>query len=370
MNFEQFYNERKYSLITEEFPDKQKFPLYYTAQRKEFVIGEGQMLFIPAGWWHFAFSEEPNHISGINFAINYWYEEPNNFQEDQPTILPPRIEQHGLPNLDPSDILQDYDLTLHRSKRKYFPPDILKHRFQDLTLEHMTYKEFLITKNPQYYILQNKCSALNKYAPQFERPLFQSSIWINFGHVYSLPHYDMKDNWLCQMKGKKRVILFAPEERDKLYPINPYPVSLLRSLEEKMVGDSFIRRNSFSIELKLCEHFLRLLPEKTVDHEALTESHQKEAKALENYFRSQSCASPNFPNPKTFNLIDVRKSFYEKTQFDIPCIFIWFVTNARLNIRNFTFDVLPGQLFIFPSNYIYPWKVENGVFILPKFHRK
>ena len=369
MNFSQFNDERKYSRITEEFPDKQRFPLYYVAQRKEIIINEGEMLFIPAGWWHFVFSEESNNVSGINFAINFWYEEEYNFNEEISSAYFPVLKKHNIPNIDPADILQDYDLTIYRSKSKYFPPDILNYRFPNLKIEYMTYKEFLITKNPQYYILQNQCSDLNKYAPHFERPLYKSSVWINFGHVYSLPHYDMKDNWLCQIQGKKRVILFPPEERDKLYPMNPYPIPLLRSFEEKLAGDIFIRRNRFSINLDLCNYFLKLLPNKTINHYILVDSYNRESTVLQSYFREQECSVPNFLEPKIFNVIDARNSIYECNQYNTtnPCIFLWFLTKATLMIRSLSYDVLPGQLFIFPSTFMYPWKVENGIFIIPTF---
>jgi hypothetical protein len=291
------------------------------------------------------------------------------FNEEISSAYFPVLKKHNIPNIDPADILQDYDLTIYRSKSKYFPPDILNHRFPNLKIEYMTYKEFLITKNPQYYILQNQCSDLNKYAPHFERPLYKSSVWINFGHVYSLPHYDMKDNWLCQMQGKKRVILFPPEERDKLYPMNPYPIPLLRSFEEKLAGDIFIRRNRFSINLDLCNYLLKFVENKSINHYLLVDSYNRECKVLQNYFREQLCSIPHFLEPTIFNIIDVPDSVYEGNHYNTtnPCIFLWFLTKASLIIRSLSYNVLPGQLFIFPTSFIYPWKVENGIFIIPTF---
>ena len=38
-----FYNERRYSYITEEFPDPDKFPLYYKAKKQEFTLQPGDI---------------------------------------------------------------------------------------------------------------------------------------------------------------------------------------------------------------------------------------------------------------------------------------------------------------------------------------
>lgn len=368
--FQQFYDERKYSLITEEFPDKTKFPLYYQTRKREFIIDEGEMLFIPAGWWHFVFSEEVNPKTKINYAMNFWYEEPFNWKEGiTDPLYVPKIKNHNIQSKDPSEFLKDYNLLIHRSKMKYFPPDILKHRYSQVSTEYMTYDEFKMTENPEYYILQNRCTEIDKYAPRFERPLFQSSIWVNFGNIYSLPHYDMKDNWLCQLQGKKRVLLFPPDDRDNMYPMNNHSLGLLSEMEFKVQGDIFIRRNRFSIEPKICNHVVDLLPINTLDNPTLQESFLRESKALENYFGQMQCAIPKFPVVETFHVKDVRGSFYEQGQFDTPCIFLWFMTNGRLLIRNFNFQVLQGQLFIFPASFLYPWKVENAVFIFPNFRR-
>ena len=57
MEVGQFFNERRFSRIEEEFPDKNQFPLYYKANKTEITIGPGDGLFIPSGWFHFVFSE-------------------------------------------------------------------------------------------------------------------------------------------------------------------------------------------------------------------------------------------------------------------------------------------------------------------------
>ena len=64
---EEFFAERKYSQIPEEFPDQDTYPLFYTAHKREYNLAPGDKLFIPAGWFHFVYSEE-----GFNYALNKW----------------------------------------------------------------------------------------------------------------------------------------------------------------------------------------------------------------------------------------------------------------------------------------------------------
>jgi len=369
MNFENFYAERKYSQITEEFPDKTKFPLYYEAKRQQFIIDEGEMLFIPAGWWHFVFSEEPNTKTGLNVAFNFWYEPLPQWREGLSNEDRPKLKNHQVPTVQLTDILEDYEILIHRSKHKYFPPNSLQHKFPELKLETMTFNEFLMTRNPEYYILQTKCSKLEQYAPPFRTILAQSALWINFGNVYSLPHYDLQDNWLCQMQGRKRVILFPPEERRTLYPMNMYPLEFLNELNAQLGGDVFIRKNPFAISSKVCKHVIRLLPESTTRIEDFFNSYSKEKKPLLDFFIHQKCSLEKVQNPHHFKIVDARETEYEEPQLNVPCIFLWFMTNGTLEVRNFTFNVLSGQLFIFPSSFIYPWRVTNAVFVYPIFDR-
>ena len=101
-----FLSETKYSCIEEEFPDKNKFPLYYEASKIEITIEAGEMLFIPAGWFHFVFSEDVDKETGLNFAINYWYYSHPHWSPRNPSIhLPKHMGKHNLPNLNPRNIL-------------------------------------------------------------------------------------------------------------------------------------------------------------------------------------------------------------------------------------------------------------------------
>ncbi|KAL4425057.1 hypothetical protein ABPG77_001835 [Micractinium sp. CCAP 211/92] len=48
-------------------PDLQRFPLFGDAAFQDCVLEAGQMLFIPAGWWHYVKS------TTVSFSVSYWW---------------------------------------------------------------------------------------------------------------------------------------------------------------------------------------------------------------------------------------------------------------------------------------------------------
>ncbi len=61
------FNRYNYSPVDPTLPDPERFPLYETTRRYEFVLEEGEALFIPIGWWH--------HVSSLAPSINvtFWW---------------------------------------------------------------------------------------------------------------------------------------------------------------------------------------------------------------------------------------------------------------------------------------------------------
>ena len=47
--------------------DMDRFPLLAEATFTEAVLGPGDALFIPAGWWHYVRS------LSTSFSVNYWF---------------------------------------------------------------------------------------------------------------------------------------------------------------------------------------------------------------------------------------------------------------------------------------------------------
>ena len=67
---ERFEGGHRYSYITTEFPDRKQFPKFYEAKRIEIILEPGDMLYLPAGWYHWVFSEDPDPDTGLNVALN------------------------------------------------------------------------------------------------------------------------------------------------------------------------------------------------------------------------------------------------------------------------------------------------------------
>jgi hypothetical protein len=99
----------------------------------------------------------------------------------------------------------------------------------------MTFTQFLEKKNNKdcnYYLLQSNVDLkkLNVNTPSFlvNENKKNYALWINFGNnIYSGLHYDIHNNILLQLKGKKRIFLFPPSERQNLHLVNKINPTLL-----------------------------------------------------------------------------------------------------------------------------------------------
>jgi lysine-specific demethylase 8 len=49
-------------------------------------------------------------------------------------------------------------------------------------------------------------------------PLHEVNLWMGYGGVNSHLHFDPQDNFLVMLKGRKRVLLFPPDQSGLLYP--------------------------------------------------------------------------------------------------------------------------------------------------------
>lgn len=252
MDLVQWVNEKRYSMIEDEFPDKEKFPLYYKAHKQEFIIEPGQMLFIPPGWFHFVFSEDPDPETKLNFAVNYWYEPSESFSEGTSGFKGPYVADCPIPitKLDPFEIFRPLGLLkVWRSPNTdtFYSGTLFTRCLENGSHnEFMTFDEFYETQNPEYYLLQyQNIPAIDALVPKHDTPLINSSCWINFGNIKTQMHYDGMDNWLCQVHGRKRILLFPPEDRDLLYMYNKEPYHIIKQIE-KIQNDyifPFVNRN-------------------------------------------------------------------------------------------------------------------------------
>ena len=351
--------EIKYSEILEEFPDKDKYPLYYEASRHEFTIGPGEMLFIPAGWFHFVFSEDADKETGLNFAVNFWYSPLNNWTIGNKSSLLPVVEKHNLQTIHPRDIFGNKTLRCtHSELNGMFPSDRVFHKFPNkLHFDFMTFDEFYQTKNPKYYIVQGTEFNLDHLAPKYPTKLHMTSSWVNFGNSRSLIHYDEQDNWLCQIQGKKRVLLFPQEERHMLYMFNPTPINILKEII-----------NYYEAPMRC----VIVIDDKILGDQ--TDYAQFYKEAIDYYDanvnkRFEFANIPSFEFPKEFSVYDSKGVPFPNVDVVYPITFLHIIegrgTLQLLSRKTIYLDA--GRIVMFPTHFTFGWSMKGNIKVkLPK----
>jgi mannose-6-phosphate isomerase-like protein (cupin superfamily) len=346
MSLSQFTGEYKYSKIQVENPDPREFPLYYKARKHVFEIGPGEALFIPAGWFHFVFSTADT-TDGLNFAVNYWYFPVDNWDRGKRSNLLPYTLKHEL-NIEPIELVPDHTMVkcARSTLNGLFPPDRLSHIFKGyVTFENMTLKELLQTKNPRYYAAQIPFDN-NKYkGPKYCTDLYMNSGWINFGNATSLCHFDEHDNFLCQLKGRKRVVMFPHEDRDLLYMFNPIHMNLIKEI---MKGQFIIGSLTQVINKEYDEKFdPRDLYKQTLEH-----------------YINVVGQCPTFELPTSFKTIDTKGKVYLFEKFDLkyPLRMIWIIS-GRGEFHTFETKKLigPGDVIMVPTGIPFFWKLTGNL---------
>jgi len=265
-----FIERRRYSVFSGESPDKNTYPLFYRAKKIEVILNEGQYLFIPAGWFHYVFSEPLNN-EPLNIALSHFIKtekgcaicEPNEHEdynlscpklddeyidlnlfnkcrkESQPFISENFKKQNDWTcfSWDKEYLLDKYKdqlMTVNSSVSPMFVSNALTDIYPNNWIQsQMTFKNFMDTNGYAnglyYYLLQTNFNFLDKLKDDIRLPpIIQNSkeetyaIWINFSNVYSGLHFDNSDNILLQIRGRKRILLFPPSERKYLYTATPY----------------------------------------------------------------------------------------------------------------------------------------------------
>ena len=334
---QRFFDERKYSQVPEEFPDRQKFPLYYQARKREMTIGPGQKLFIPAGWFHFVFSGE-----GFNCAISRQYD--SEWVDDGTSKKEPEIREHieQVPKID-----DDLKIDIHESTTNFFPSKSVIHRYKGtLNIKTLKYGEFINSNNPHWYLMECKYTEAN------------TRLWVNFGNVYTALHYDLKDNWLCQIQGTKRVLLFPPEDRHLLYLWNTYPLETVHKLMVPFTTDQFIRRSSQSLSPDICARIMKNSDMEYLSDERISQLFMMEFNTYVKWLEKTGAAFPkSVPRPTEFSRKVPKKPPY-------PFQLVWALEHGHIQIRNFGWAVEAGEMFIFPLSFAYPWTI-NCAFLVP-----
>lgn len=354
MKVGEFFNERRFSQIEEEFPDKNIFPLYYTANKTEVVINPGDGLFIPAGWFHFVFSS-----GDINEAVNFWYHAPDEMKEGERNKDDPIIFKHDIKEL---NVDESTEVEVSISTQKIVGTNSIKSRCKDkLTQVKKTLKEFYDERHPYSYIVQsNEFKHLDEYRIRKTDDFKQCSVWINFGNVYTHLHYDLDDNYLCQIKGSKRILLFPPEDRHLLYLWNPYPLDVIFNLQVAFYDSDYIHAQPNFIDYNFC----RRLIENGVsidDNDMLIDRYY--SKIIE-YHKKLELRVPINMNKLRFEV--VKTSDFDKIKLfnQFVHVFIMLQDNTFRN-KNTELPGTAGCIFIFPNTYTFTWWLDEGFVLAP-----
>ena len=338
MNLKHFFSERRYSPICDEFPDKMKYPLFYTAKKYEFTIEAGDALFIPMGWFHLVYSED----GSPNTAMSVFCPCPETAKEGQFNGTFPRKIKN--PNSNFHIKLLEYSGEKYdcvKSSTGVFESDHIAPESHLLDIEwyDTSIKEFLQRKDPSEYILHNTADPFFlKFIPDPSLTPRQVSLLVNWGNVRTTIHYDLNDNYLCQFHGKKRVILFEPEDRDKMYTLNPYPLELIQEMNNSLCVQKYVETSA-----KLADNSVeyRIVFQECIDEYC-------------NKYGAQSARKDY-----TYVTCNTNEINNYKPQNDSIMVFL-FLEDGQININEFNYEMTAGQVIIFPISFMFRCGFPEG----------
>jgi hypothetical protein len=273
--FNDFFNQRRFSKIPEPYPKDPIYKEYNEMKKIQVTLKPGQMLFIPAGWFHYVLSEEPDESTKLNVSTNFFtvytdgcfdckdftnqvfsetlvkesiktLEYDKYIKGSQPFVIKDYFKKNalwdvfGISQLNLTSFIKSEKVVITRSDNKLFTSNYTIDYFPNSCHEEvMTIDQFLkvadLNKGTyNYYMIQNEMDKDKIVLPSFVngKHLVKNSLWINFGNVYSSLHYDMYNNIFVQVQGTRKIILLPPNKRNKLHLMNPLNTSFLCNLKK------------------------------------------------------------------------------------------------------------------------------------------
>lgn len=354
MDVEQFFSERRFSKIVDEFPDKNLYPLYYTAHKSEITIGPGEGIFIPAGWFHFVFSS-----GDMNKALNFWHV-AKQFEEGLRTKDTPIKFRHDIKEL---ELDENTEVEVSQSTTNIVGTRSIKSRCKDTLVQEVTkpLKQFYEEKDPHSYVVQSRqFPHLDKYRIDKESEFKGSTVWLNFGNIRTLLHYDLDDNYLCQVEGTKRILLFPPEDRDLLYLWNSYSLEVINALEIMFYNSDEIHTFLKFISNEDCTRFIEqgLTQE---DNQIMVEKYYDK---LHGYHEKMGTDVPVHIGVPTFRV--VKSSEISKVNvFPQFAHLIVFLEPTLFRHKCAKLHPGPGAMAIFPNTFSFKWWIDECYILVP-----
>jgi hypothetical protein len=357
----QFYNERRFSKITDPSPDHNLFPLYYDASVTSLQLNPEDCLFIPAGWPHITITESDD----INITGTFFYKPTSGIQLE--------VSKYKL-DIDMDQLFpQDKEIEVRRTKTNCFVSNLCEHRFKGMiTTMYMTFQEF-IELNYKRLAITIKYNELN--LPIHSQTAESASIRVNIGKNMSTQlHFDAHDSVMCQIQGTKKVLVFPPKELNKLYFFNTYDLQLIEEINKSFYLDKYVFIKPYSIHQLFCDKLkdhVKAVRTRCITDDSLTnlfvecrewykQTVQKEHMWLD------------YANdlPKSFFVKDTREENETVIDSMDSCITVLFAANkGQIKVAKVMYDVNPGDAIIFPSSITHPWmSMMNTIVVYPNFN--
>jgi hypothetical protein len=214
---------------------------------------------------------------------------------------------------------------------------------------YLTFDEFYETKNPKLYVIQHGDRRLEKYAPKYPTGIHIASAWANFGKSRSAIHYDEHDNWLYQLKGSKRVILFPQEDRHRLY--------LFKSLDSSRVINAILTMSNSPT------YFILKTNEggEEKDYAAVFK------KMVQRYVdEREEMTLPLFDIPKEYRVHCTLGVNWFHRECNLPLVFMIILDgkgSLQLHKRA-ELEIERGDVILFPNHFTFPYQTSGNLKIL------
>jgi len=233
---ENYYLNETHSLINEYPVNYNNFPLSKYGKFFEIDLNKDEYLLIPKNWIHWVFTE-PKCIS-LNYTINSIYDtNTNNIIYDYLKKSIPFKGKHKQFNINYEDFVNrslDYNFTNCLFTKSYHDHAPVKkpNQAKKILLDNKTLRQtldYFKDKDGYLYILPNLIEKNNIYYPEFiDVPNFNNinelklqtdiHLWINFDKSVQMGlHYDVTDNILYVIEGKKKIFLLPPKYNSITY---------------------------------------------------------------------------------------------------------------------------------------------------------
>lgn len=368
MDVEQFFSERRYSPICDEFPCKIKYPKFYEAHKRDITIGPGEMIFIPSGWFHLVFSEPDEN--GLNFAINHWYEVPaGRAMEGDKSDLEPFKSKHT-EVIKPDDFMNDDSevKVMISTNGKFGSTSVAAHKFEEgLDIRTMKWSEFWSQKRKDSYLVQHETIDLKNIEPGRDN-WSASTMWICFDKVNTYLHYDRQDNFLLQINGTKKILLFPNEDHQLLYTFNPYPLPTIEVLMSCWGNWNYVNIYDDGPIKGCVDKFTSILGDldhTIVDHPDLRQEYISYIERYTEKVKDMQGWMPNWSTNSEPEFIITKSEFIGEFKFFHPHIHcLFFLTDSCIRVSRSEYFISRGSVICFPHIYIYNWSVKPDTIVI------